>query len=408
MTRDCDRFNASLLALAYGELPPDTADALRSHAAGCLKCRDALERILLTRKLAATLPVLDPGDDMDNSILAAAASAAAASRSEGGAQPTQSTAPVTVRASKRERSWFLPALRGFLLRPAVATAMLALLVCTMSFFLANEHWLPSADTPVVPNEPLATDNESSKASANKSQLPGQAPDIGAPAKPVIPEREAAKNKGTGVAAATPYQGPARPLPKRKSRRRPSPGSGAAGSMPSPKMDALSDIEAAPQAPALANTDVQFAEEPVAAGAAVSKRPGQANKKASVPDLQPDVRDAFDRGMAAFARGDCQAAVHTLIRSIDILPSHSSSIPVAIHHIARCEKRRGRFARAVVWYGRLLDGFGSYAKRPEALWEAAACHRRLGQNEKARDRLMALREWPAWQGRALQALDQLPE
>jgi len=76
MTQDCKRFELLLLDLAYGELPEETADDLRMHAAECQGCRDALEAVMITRKMASQLPPLELEADLDSTILDAARNAA--------------------------------------------------------------------------------------------------------------------------------------------------------------------------------------------------------------------------------------------------------------------------------------------------------------------------------------------
>ena len=73
MTSGCDKFQELMLDLAYDEVDAERADQLREHAAECAGCREELESILLTRKLAAQLPEPEPPAVRDAQILELAA-----------------------------------------------------------------------------------------------------------------------------------------------------------------------------------------------------------------------------------------------------------------------------------------------------------------------------------------------
>jgi hypothetical protein len=53
----------------------------------------------------------------------------------------------------------------------------------------------------------------------------------------------------------------------------------------------------------------------------------------------------------------------------------------------------------VYYERLLPDWPGYGDRPEALWEAASCYRRLGQTQQALALLDQLERAPGWGDRA---------
>ncbi|MHC4224845.1 MAG: zf-HC2 domain-containing protein [Planctomycetota bacterium] len=80
MKPDCDRFQELMLDLAYDEVDDVLADELREHAAGCAGCRQELEAIQLTRKLASQLPTPEPPLARDVEILELAADTAARHR----------------------------------------------------------------------------------------------------------------------------------------------------------------------------------------------------------------------------------------------------------------------------------------------------------------------------------------
>ncbi len=115
---------------------------------------------------------------------------------------------------------------------------------------------------------------------------------------------------------------------------------------------------------------------------------------------------FNIGMEAYSRGDCETATAALNRVISQYPSLPSKTPYAMHHIARCEKRRGKFGKALPWYEKLLRRFPGYGGRAEALSEAATCHQRLGQIGPAKAKLEELSRIPGWESRAEQGMDAL--
>ena len=130
MSAACQHFKSSLMELVYGELDEDRSEALRTHAADCPTCRRDLEEWMLLRKMAAQLPMLDPGNEIDAPVLAAAAQAAQTHRAEA--------------LSPRERLTIEPApgffekLRAFMLTPALVTASVAAFVFLLSFFLYEQ------------------------------------------------------------------------------------------------------------------------------------------------------------------------------------------------------------------------------------------------------------------------------
>ena len=113
-------------------------------------------------------------------------------------------------------------------------------------------------------------------------------------------------------------------------------------------------------------------------------------------------------MAAYHRGDCSQAEEAFLEIVNHQPAHPTQTPMAIHHLARCEKRQGRCGKALPWYEDLLSRFPSYEQREAALWETAQCHRKLGHLSRARTLLETLSTIPAWKTRAVQELNKLQE
>ena len=118
-------------------------------------------------------------------------------------------------------------------------------------------------------------------------------------------------------------------------------------------------------------------------------------KASPAPLDEDVAALFAEGMAAYDRGDCATATASLERVVDSYGAPTGLVAKALHHLARCARRAGSCGRAVVYYERLFAEYPGYVGRPEAMWEAAACHRRLGHVEQSVALLRKLAQLPGW-------------
>lgn len=131
-----------------------------------------------------------------------------------------------------------------------------------------------------------------------------------------------------------------------------------------------------------------------------------NKERSTDKKNGQASGAYEAGMDAYRRGDCNTAIVTLSQVVSSPSLYPGKVPSALHHIARCEKRTGRCAAAVGHLDALLHQYPSYVDRPNALYEAAACYKRLGRIDKARELLNTLRSIPGFESRAEEALRQL--
>jgi TolA-binding protein len=108
-------------------------------------------------------------------------------------------------------------------------------------------------------------------------------------------------------------------------------------------------------------------------------------------------------MAAYRRGDCNSAKAAFNR---VVAGGGPDTPSALHHLARCEKRSGQCGRAIPHYEKVINRYPSYAGRPDALYEAAKCRRRLGHLSAARSLLEELSRIPGWEDRARESLEDL--
>lgn len=392
MTVDCKQFDEGLLELVYHELDEETAEAMRSHAASCPKCGDQLESLLITRKLAATLeePEL-PGEEMDRLLL----DAAARTVRESAAVVRMPVVASTPKSIEREPG-FLERFRSVLLKPAFATAAGAALVLVVTLFLAKQPSVSPNREPADPamlaeqalsRQDLEIVEESSPASPTKeaerqepaiaerpkeeNSPPNPAPSVSSELTPARKNRAPSRfNLGTGAAESA----------KRASTPAAAPGGGASFGAVSDKSDLAKE------------TSTRGASRIAPEGAPIPT---------FAPPAQTISRDDYERGMAAFRRGDCNGAKEALSRVVEGPdPAIASS---ALHHIARCEKRQGRCGLALPRYAILLSRYPGYPERPSALLEAAACRRRLGQLNAARSLLEELSRIPGWEQRAREAL-----
>ncbi len=461
MSDKCKQVQDSLLELAYGELPDEEADNLRMHAAKCDGCREALEDLLLTRKLAAQLPMACFGDDLDATILGAAAEATE-QRLETAERPSPRVAEID------SKPGFFEGLRALLLRPAFATATLAILVCLLGFYVvknsAKDEQIKKELLPSQTAEPVLMEAEEEKAKAAPAR------DEAAPELAAVDSNREDRLAGLGDLERAESAGGERLQDDRKSdstlasrtvgkERRRAAGRGVAdilggaSSAPRPVAASKKAETANTSTPTVDDSiDGVFASPPPAsdlaagvtgtgaggggafpAGAATevmadqemaeSEEPAMAEETMASPGdfadppaqpaasgygaAGPTSSNELARGIDAFARGDCVSAI-AHFKQVAESSASPADRAFALHHVARCEKRRGRFAPAASWYEKLLARYPSYVRRPDAMFESANCLVRLGQIDKARARLEELLAYPAWRDRARKELDRLQE
>ena len=422
MSGGCEKFGDLLLDLAYGELDDERAAEVREHALACPACKAELESLLLTRKLAAGIPDEEPPAGWEAPVLdlAAAAAVSFAEQESGPADDRHFERDMGI--AKREPG-LIDRLRSLLLRPAIATAAAASVVFAVSFFLyKNAQTTDAAREGELTGAPFygAAAVGSSEPSPEKepalaaAEAPAEETDLDRATAPA-PSPASPASRGAGVATG-------------RKMSRPTAGGGGigtAGPTPSNPADKLgyaqgeaeraakkSAFAAPPRqasapgaAPDASGATIDALEESVAEAASDDGWPsaggGKARAKEAVAD-EPIGDDAlsYKDGMAAYDRGDCKTARKSLQKVVD--PPHSAPdlIPSSLHHLARCEKRSGRCGKAVLYYENLLSRYPSYADRAEAMWEAAACHRRLGHVERAADLLEDLAAIPGWHAKAV--------
>ena len=410
MIRDCIEFKDRLVDLVYDELEDSVASTLREHAAGCTECCDELESILLTRKLASMLPEPQLDDDWGLSILAMADDAAARFASNGRSKDRASDASFEAVVSRLDRKpGFFESLRAVLLRPAIITAAAASVVFAVTFFLFQNagHQSTSVDGeilgapftgPTYLEEVARVAESSDMAAPNRSKLTLEKTDREETAK--LASLESAARMATGGGG----------------RRSPEGRIGTAGPTPRNPADkfAMDDsvlakksksepFSPAPTVPVALGEDLDSLAGPVAAKSAVgtgygkSEAPGMSQTAAQAPSANGEA--LFQIGMDAYNRGDCSSATAALQKVVDPPLDAPGRVPDALHHLGRCEKRSGQCGRALLNYENLIKRYPGYTGRHEAMWEAVACHRRLGHVGRATEILEKLAKNPAWSSRA---------
>ncbi len=451
MTQGCGKYEDAILDLSYGELDEAAAETFRTHAAKCPACAEAVQALSSVRRLSSHAIRLDPPPALDEAVLAAAReSVAGASRAH---------TPVA-RPATEAKPGFFDLLRSFLLHPAFAGAAVISLVLVVTFFVSQKGESPStakssvetvlAERPLEvvgtsPSGQSADEALSSSAEAAKETSPHAAPsikkreettktDIAAHGKSrgiapaPKPTRDESAATATGKITAQPTfaesksesRSAARQPQSAASRRRSAPktsspalggGYSAAKGAPARKyaeVDDLADPNGlsgfAPPPGEKKQTARLDKETSAAADEIAAPSPSAPNSAPSSPAEEAD--DAYTRGMAAFRRGDCSSAVRELSVVAASPTRYPGRAPSALHHMARCEKRRGRCANAVTRYEALIDRYPSYADRNDALYEAAQCYKRLGRFDRARTLLQRLRNEPGWESRAQEAIDGL--
>jgi TolA-binding protein len=67
---DCEKFESAILDELYGELDELTSAAAKRHVAGCARCSARIGGLRATRRVA-TVPLVEPSDDLEERILKA-------------------------------------------------------------------------------------------------------------------------------------------------------------------------------------------------------------------------------------------------------------------------------------------------------------------------------------------------
>jgi TolA-binding protein len=418
MSRRCEEFNESVVDLLYGEISGSEADDLREHAAGCPACRETLEGLLLTRRLAAELPPVEAPEAGREQLLEMARRAAAGFAANRASRPE-----ARFSAFADPGPGLLERLRIALLRPAFATAAAACLVLAVALVLYQRGAGPVDEAGIESAAPFLGPTAMEE-TAPPSRSRAAAPPPVSSGQEVPSKHEAAdelrgaeRERSTGSLGTGRVGGGARSMdaaaPGLGTAVPASPGKAAAAAAPAPiEVQEAEDRPAADGWPEASSVGDDLDALPrlesktapsTTAGQAFAEAPQGGGGLASAGEA------TYQSALAAWQRGDCASAAPLFERVVADPGVSSGTRASALHHLALCEKRAARCSQAVQRYDALLDGYPGYGRRPDALWETAACHRRLGNLAEARRRLVDLARYPAWRERAfeeLQVIDRL--
>lgn len=402
---DCEHRD-QLLDLVYGELEDAEATVLRRQAEACDGCRDELARLESAKRLADQL-VVEPMPLTAHNLILAAAREAAAKK----AQP------------EPEKSWWagvLTWIQETAAKPqlAMAVVMLGVVAVGVYFVPGDELAQQEIEESLVADPETETETETEPEeteASNETQT-----ELDAPIEPET-ELEVADDPPLDTDALERDANQARPdepvrrdppttmrtTPTRETsmRRRPTPDQIAAARQEARDLDLegtmldLNDIaeEAAEQQqiapePAPQNVDESM---PPPAVTAETRRPEtetrrpqpQSNRTGeSVNTIEPmrGNRATYQRAMSEYRQRDFRAAAEEferVVRSPD--EDVRELLPSALHHLARSHRSRGACGTALQHFNRLFERFPAYAQLPQALLEAADCHRRQGSLRDAR-------------------------
>lgn len=413
MIGECSKFRDLLMELAYDELDETSATEVREHAVTCAACRGELESLLLTRKLAATLPEEPVVSGWEQTILDLAADAATGFAAKTVDDRPSDTAFVRDLGLVERRPGFLDQLRTLLLRPVIVTAAAASVVFAVSFFLyENSNPQDLQGERGIEGAPFYGPAASGNGETAKIE-PSATGDIAAPAvaQAEAPDRpapmEPAGSLGTAYDLPRPTAGGGSvttggPTPMNSAEKLGDDGTKLARAAKKSADESYPPPQAPPSPEAAIDLNEEAEVEPMP-GALTGGWP-QASAGKAVEDvvrspLGDDAR-SYREGMDAYNRGDCSTASKQLQKVVDPPFDSPDLIPSSLHHLARCEKRSGRCGKALLYYENLLSRYLSYGDRAEAIWEAVGCHRRLGHVERASDLLDELAQIPGWHARAV--------
>ncbi|MBN2527288.1 MAG: tetratricopeptide repeat protein [Deltaproteobacteria bacterium] len=434
MSYSCEKFNELLLDLAYDELDAETALDLMRHKDDCGECQRAYADLMGLRNVAKHIetPPLPAHFGVD--ILSLAQKKAASFRGEEASTfHTVPPAPVVPTPSIWEK------IQSFVFRPAILGAGVALTAVVFGVISLQqkshttmleapagvpfEGAQPAIEREAPPSAPLPPSEESQIQSADKSEVQAETAKTvqriqkaGPGYKPLYEEKSVAKGaiaSETDEAAPLPQSDVSKSADVQKNPAdllRSKSTDAATGSGAPARKSASPKKLAEPKVPANAKKKKSSSLEtiPFPSQEAPSSADKEAPAEESTADDAAEGNDTsdFNAGLAAYNRGDCSTAVHHFSTYLDHPSQSEGSVPVATHYIARCEKRTGRCGKAVIHYEQLLTKHPRYNKRSEALYEAAACHSKLGHTEKAQTLLEELSLDPQWRAKAQKMLKKL--
>lgn len=153
---DCEHFDTALMSALYDELDELTRAAMRRHREGCARCEGTWTKLSATHELAV-LPLIEPGDELEDRIVAAIAEA-------------QRSAPWPRRVA-RTLAWA----GSQAMRPQLAAAAVLLIILGSSVLLLRPRPGSVGALPVHVTERGVPVPMQAQAPAEASDLPGGHP-----------------------------------------------------------------------------------------------------------------------------------------------------------------------------------------------------------------------------------------
>jgi len=353
---DCEKCEDLLLGELYGELDEITHAALRRHTAGCARCAAMLAGYRATRKLVA-LPLEPVPEGLEERIL-------------GAAREAQKVVPIG-RKLTSALSWA----GAWAMRPQTAMAALFLLMVgsTTVLLRGRADRASSAVTVTEHGTPFGAAGEDKLA-----QAPAAAPTATSPA-----AWAAAAPVAAASAAPRPSQPPGDLLAEAQ-----------LDNESNNKAEKKADEEGhKPKAAALAQPLALADDAPAAGGKGASAGPMEQRLD---PSGAVAKEDGFGRGSTAYRAKDYKRA------QAEFDQGAASGDRNAALWSARSVKAHSGCGAAVTRFDALAGTQDGVAQ--EALFEAAECHRALGNIDAARSRYQQLVPIAAFTARAQAGLD----
>jgi hypothetical protein len=354
---DCEKFEATMIDELYDELDELTSAAMKRHVSGCARCAALIGGLRATRRVA-TVPMIDPPEDLEDKILAAAREA-------------QKIVPLRGRIAR-----FVSTAGSWAMRPQTAMAALFLVMIGTSVLLLRGKASRAPDSaavrvtqqgaPAAPSGSSAAWSESSPAGGdipfgssahgldnkNKTQT----------ATTTTPADEAAKDDLTGALARA---------------------KGAAGG----NSDGLDDSRMTTNAAAPAGAPNTL---PMAPQAQAPAQPGEGQSPYGPPPAATATTAAsaapgfvdFKAAMAFYRAGRWDEAQKAFDNLAANDPNAELMAALAVSNGKGCKEAIARFDKLAQRAAGTSTGW-------DALFEGARCYARIGDAPNARVRLNAL-------------------
>lgn len=413
---DCEHRD-QLLDLVYGELEDAEASVLRRQAEACEGCRDELARLDEVKRLADQL-VVEPMPLTAHNLIMAAAKEAAAKNGQAEAEP--------------EKSWLAGVwtwIQETAAKPqlAMAVVMLGVVAVGIYFVPGDELAQQEIETSLVADPETETETETEldtdpeieteveAPEAETQQVDTDVPRLDEPAEDV--QRDTRRIRPDPVPEVESNR--ARPTER---TREPTSAEIAAARREGESAEIeqaldLADLQnsegavvhpfleegmenTAPATETRAQTRTEIATQ-------MTRAPVQQQQSANTIEPMRGDRATYERAMSEYRGGDFRSAAQEferVVRSPD--DDVRQLLPSALHHLARSHRRRGACSTALQHFGRLFERYPAYAQLPQALLEAADCHRREGNLSQARTLLFRAEGYASTQAAAQRELQRI--